>query len=145
MGVFDPELLQAGSNHIQLPGDGRQQQRIWAVTPDLNGNMEENESLEEEGGRDDLSSVADGSSKEEEEKGSGGFNQDGFGGGQSKPSRENHENLGSAAGHHRGPGGHMPKLRPRYWKSVAPAGAWAEPSGTGKVESELENGEGGEE
>ncbi|KAJ1098579.1 hypothetical protein NDU88_003687 [Pleurodeles waltl] len=123
MRAFNQNVLRAGTNSIPLPGDGRQQQRICAVTRYLNGNMEEDALLEEGGERDDLGGAADGSSKEEEEEGSGGFNQEGFDGGQSEPSRENHENLGSVAGCHRGPGGHMPKLQPCSWKSVAPAGA----------------------
>ncbi|KAJ1215855.1 hypothetical protein NDU88_003462 [Pleurodeles waltl] len=58
MGVFDPDIHRAGTNHIPFPGDSRQQQRICAVTQDLKDNMEDDSSLEEGGGRDDLGGLA---------------------------------------------------------------------------------------
>ncbi|KAJ1138498.1 hypothetical protein NDU88_004881 [Pleurodeles waltl] len=88
MGASDPDVLRAGTNHIPLPGGARQQQRIHAVTWDLNGNEEEDRSSEEGGGRDDLSGAADGSSKGKEEKGSGRFDKDSLTGGHSKTSRK---------------------------------------------------------
>ncbi|KAJ1181718.1 hypothetical protein NDU88_006920 [Pleurodeles waltl] len=143
LGASDPDVLWAGTNHIPLPGDGRERQRIRAVTGTSNGNEDEDRWSEEGDGRNELSGAADGGSEGREEKGSGRYGKNSFNGGQSETSREDRENITSAAGRHRGPGGHTPELRPRSGKSVAPAGAWAKLSGTREVEGRIKDGEGG--
>ncbi|KAJ1175842.1 hypothetical protein NDU88_001127 [Pleurodeles waltl] len=82
MEASDPDVLRAGTNHIPLPGDGRQQQRIRAVTRDLNGNEEEDRSSE--AGETTSAMWQTEAAKEKRKKGSGMLDEDSLDSGQLK-------------------------------------------------------------
>ncbi|KAJ1156810.1 hypothetical protein NDU88_009527 [Pleurodeles waltl] len=122
MGTPNPEVLRVGTNRVTLPGDGRQQQLLCAVTRIQKEEKDECRHADKGNEGEDFGGAVERKGKEKEEKGSKRYGQSSFDGARSETSGKDLGNSTSTARSHRGPGGNTPELRPRSGKIVAPAG-----------------------